>query len=289
MSDAETVCELRISRDPCRAGETPEAVLPPGDLTCRILLNSDECAVLTDGDRPTSREASSPYGGGASTGHGLKSLRGGGERGPEFTIDMEQPVVVLVGPPGGMVGFKDVDCFRQWVTLYDHADDVHNRVGIDRISVLVRERRREVGDQLRVGVWKQVRYVSCGLLIQECLCGPSGSGPVLMHEVNGYRGPTRRPAAHALRDIVPVQVLKGFAKHPDPALVAERSIPSPCLYGTQDQADDGEPVDRGEVRHVGVHRRFQTAADMSSFPLCQATVLGPVGLIAAVRAVGQPG
>jgi hypothetical protein len=107
-----------------------------------------------------------------------------------------------------------------------------------------------------------------------------------MHEVDSYRGPACRPAAQPLRDVIPVQVLESFADYPDPALIAERTIPGLRLDGTQDQANDGEPVNYREVRHVGVRCRFQTAADTSSLMLGEVMVMRAAGLITDVWGFG---
>ena len=112
VPDAGTVGEFWVARDPGRAGESREVVVLPGDLAQRVPLDPDERAFVAEGYRPASQPTGSPHSGEIRAGYGVESLRGGGERGAELTVDMEQPGVVLVDSSGGTDDFEDLDRFR---------------------------------------------------------------------------------------------------------------------------------------------------------------------------------
>ena len=71
---------------------------------------------------------------------------------------MEYRVVVLVDSPVRMPGLQGVDGLRQRIVLDDDLDDVQDRVGVDGVPVLVRERLGIVRDQLMFGGREQVRH-----------------------------------------------------------------------------------------------------------------------------------
>jgi len=219
MPDSGPVPEFRIARDTGRAGEVSEVIVPPGHLTLRVLLDTDHRVRVADDDGPGWRAAGRPHGGHPCARHGVEHFRGWQERPAIVTADVQQLVVVFMNVPRGMVGFHDVDGFCQRIVLDDHADEVHYRVGIDGIPVLVRERRGKAGDYPRVGVREQVRHACGGFFIHQHVRCPPGRGPVLVHEIGRGRGPTRHAAAQLLRDVVPVQVLQGSADDGEPALI----------------------------------------------------------------------